>query len=76
MKQKRIRVPKRGTPSATTQKIIDHLLRLADPDRRDDPEVETTMLVMMRVRRPTAAAHWEVTCERAHVRHGGAAPLP
>lgn len=53
MKQKRIRVPKRGKPSATTQKIIDHLLRLADPDRRDDPEVETTMLVMMRVRRPT-----------------------
>ena len=28
MKQKRIRAPKRGTPSATTQKIIDHLLRL------------------------------------------------
>lgn len=50
MKQKRIRAPKRGTPSATTQKIIDHLLRLADPDRRrDDPEVESTMLVMMRV---------------------------
>ena len=53
MKQKRIRVPKRGTPSATTQKIIDHLLRLADPGRRDDPEIETTMLVMMRVQRPT-----------------------
>lgn len=53
MKQKRIRVPKRGTPSATTQKIIDHLLRLADPDRLDDVEVETTMLVMMRVQRPT-----------------------
>ncbi len=53
MKQKRIRVPKRGTPSATTQKIIDHLLRLADPERRDDSEVETTMLVMMRVQRPT-----------------------
>ena len=53
MKQKRIRVPKRGTPSTTTQKIIDHLLRLTDPDRRDDPEIETTMLVMMRVRRPT-----------------------
>ena len=53
MKQKRIRVPKRGTPSATTQKIIDHLLRLADPDRRDYPEVETTMLLMMRVQRPT-----------------------
>ena len=53
MKQKRIRAPKRGTPSATTQKIIDHLLRLADPDRRDDPEVETTMLVMMRVQRRT-----------------------
>lgn len=53
MKQKRIRVPTRGTPSATTQKIIDHLLRLADPDRRDDPEVETTMLVMMRVQRRT-----------------------
>ncbi len=51
MKQKRIRAPKRGTPSTTTQKIIDHLLRLADPDRRDDPEVETTMLVMMRVQR-------------------------
>lgn len=49
MKQNRIRAPKRATPSATTQKIIDHLLRLADPDRRDDPEVETTMLVMMRV---------------------------
>jgi hypothetical protein len=53
VKQKRIRVPKRGTPSATTQKIIDHLLRLADPERRDDSEVETTMLVMMRVQRPT-----------------------
>ena len=53
MKQKRIRAPKRGTPSATTQKIIDHLLRLADSDRRDDPEVETTMLVMMRVQRRT-----------------------
>jgi hypothetical protein len=47
VKQKRIRAPKRGTSSATTQKIIDHLLRLADP------EVETTMLVMMRVQRPT-----------------------
>ena len=53
MKQKRIRTPKRGAPSATTQKIIDHLLRLADPERRDDSEVETTMLVMMRVQRPT-----------------------
>ena len=53
MKQKRIRTPKRGTPSATTQKIIDHLLRLADPGRRDDPEVETTMLLMMRVQRRT-----------------------
>ena len=53
MKQKRIRTPKRGAPSATTQKIIDHLLRLADPGRRDDPEVETTMLLMMRVQRPT-----------------------
>jgi hypothetical protein len=53
MKQKRIRPPKRGTPSATTQEIIDHLLRLADPDRRDDPELETTMLVMMRVQRRT-----------------------
>ncbi len=53
MKQKRIRVPKRGTPSATTQKIIDHLLRLADQDRRDDLEVETTMLVMMRVQKRT-----------------------
>jgi hypothetical protein len=51
VKQKKIRAPKRGTPSTTTQKIIDHLLRLADPDRRDDPEVETTMLVMMRVKR-------------------------
>lgn len=51
MKQKRIRTHKRGTPSATTQKIIDHLLRLADPDHRYDPEVETTMLVMMRVQR-------------------------
>jgi hypothetical protein len=51
VKQKRIRGSKRGTPSATTQKIIDHLLRLADRDRRDDPEVETTMLVMMRVQR-------------------------
>ncbi len=51
MKQKRIRAPKRGTQSATTQKIINHLLRLADPDRRDDPEVETTMLVMMRVQK-------------------------
>ena len=50
MKQNRIRIPKRGTPSATTQKSIDHLPRLADPDRRDDPEVETTMLLMMRVR--------------------------
>jgi hypothetical protein len=40
-------------PSATTQKIIDHLLRLADPDRRDDVEVETTLLVMMRVQRRT-----------------------
>ena len=53
MKQKRIRVPKRGTPSATTQKIIDHLLRLADPERRGDSEIETTMLVMMRVQRRT-----------------------
>lgn len=51
MKQKRIRAPKRGTPSATTQKIIDHLLRLADPNRRDDPDIETTMLVMMRIQR-------------------------
>jgi hypothetical protein len=53
VKQKRIRAPKRGTPSATTQKIIEHLLHLADPDRRDDPEVETTMLVMMRVQKRT-----------------------
>ncbi len=53
MKQKRIRAPKRGTPSATTQKIINHLQRMADPDRRDDPEVETTMLVLMRVQRRT-----------------------
>jgi hypothetical protein len=53
VKQKRIRAPKRGTPSATTQRIIDHLLRLADPDRRDDPQVETTMLIMMRVQRRT-----------------------
>jgi hypothetical protein len=53
VKQKRIRVPKRGTPSATTQKIIDHLLRLADPERRGDSEIETTMLVMMRVQRRT-----------------------
>lgn len=53
MKQKRIRAPKRGTPSATTQKIIDHLLRLAGPERREDPEVETTMLIMMRVQRRT-----------------------
>jgi hypothetical protein len=53
VKQKRIRAPKRGTPSATTQKIMDHLLRLADPDRRDEPEVETTMLVVMRVQRRT-----------------------
>lgn len=53
MKQKRIRAPRRGTPSATTQKIINHLLGLADPDRRDDPEVETTMLVMMRVQKRT-----------------------
>ena len=53
MKQKRIRTPKRGAPSATTQKIIDHLLRLADPGRRDDPEVETTMLLMRRVQRRT-----------------------
>jgi hypothetical protein len=51
LKQKRIRAPKRGTPSATTQKIIDHLLRLADPNRRDDPDVETTMPVMMRIQR-------------------------
>ena len=53
MKQKRIRAHKHGTTSATTQKIIDDLLRLADPDRRDDPEVETAMLVMMRVQRRT-----------------------
>jgi hypothetical protein len=53
VKQKRIRVPKRGTPSATTQKIIDHLLRMADPERRGDSEIETTMLVMMRVQRRT-----------------------
>jgi hypothetical protein len=53
VKQKRIRVPKRGTPSATTQKIIDHLLGLADSGRRDDPEFETTMLLMMRVQRRT-----------------------
>jgi hypothetical protein len=51
VKQKRIRAPKRETPSATTQKIINHLLRLADPERRDDPDVETTMLLMMRVQR-------------------------
>ncbi len=51
MKQRRIRAPKRGTPSATTQEIIEHLLRLADPDRRDDPEADTTMPVMMRVQR-------------------------
>ena len=53
MKQKRIRTPKRGAPSATTQKIIDHLLRLTDQERRGDFEIETTMLVMMRVQRPT-----------------------
>ena len=53
MKQKRIRAPWRATPSVTTQKIIDHLLSLAEPDRRGDPEVETTMLVMMRVQRRT-----------------------
>ena len=51
MKPNRIRVPKRRRPSATTEKIIDHLLRIADPDRRDDPDVQTTMLVMMRVQR-------------------------
>ena len=53
MKGKRIRAPKRGTPTATMQQIIDLLLRPADPDRRDDPDVETTMLVMMRVQRRT-----------------------
>ena len=53
MKKKRIRAPKRGTTSATTQKIINHLLRLADQDRRNDPDVETTMLVMMSVQRRT-----------------------
>ncbi len=53
MKQKRIRAPKRATPSATTQKIINHLLRLADLDHRNDPDVETTMLVMMNVQRRT-----------------------
>ena len=53
MKQKRICAPKRGTPSATTQKIINHLLHLADQDRRNDPDVETTMLVMMSVQRQT-----------------------
>ena len=62
MKQKRIRAPKRGTPSATTQKIIDHLLRPADPERRDDPEVESAMLVMMRVQRRTIR---EVVKDRA-----------
>jgi hypothetical protein len=53
VKHKRIRAPRRGAPSATTQKIIDHLLRLADPDRREDPDIETTMLIMMRVQRRT-----------------------
>ncbi len=53
MKQKRIRAPRCGTTSVTTQNIIEHLLRLADPARRDDPDVETTMLVMMRVQRRT-----------------------
>jgi hypothetical protein len=53
VKQKRIRAPKRGTPSATTQKIINPLLHLADQDRRNDPDVETTMLVMMSVQRQT-----------------------
>ncbi len=49
-----MRKPQRETEEdscATTQKIIDHLLRLADPERRGDSEIETTMLVMMRVQR-------------------------
>jgi hypothetical protein len=48
VKQKRIRTPKRGKLSDTTQKIVGHLLRLADPDRRGDLEVQTTLLVMIR----------------------------
>jgi hypothetical protein len=53
VKQERIRGPERGTPSASTQKIIDDLLRLADPDRHVDLEVEAAMLVMMHVQRRT-----------------------
>lgn len=33
------------------QAIIGHLLRLAHPDRRNDPDTGTTMLEMMRVQR-------------------------
>ena len=52
MKEKKTRAPRRPRPSATTQRIIDHMLSLADPKRRDgDPEVETTMLLLMRVQR-------------------------
>ena len=54
-------VPERGrrakqkppVASATTQAIIGHLLRLAHPDRRNDPDTGTRMLEMMRVQRGT-----------------------
>ena len=52
MKPKKTRAPRRPRPSATTQRIIDHMLSLADPKRQsEDPEVETTTLLLMRLQR-------------------------
>lgn len=61
MNSYKISVPERGrrakqkppAASATTRAIIAHLLRVADPDRRGDPDTDTTMLEMMRVHRRT-----------------------
>jgi len=61
VKENRIRFSKCAPPSATTLKIIGELLRAADPDRLGDPDVDETMLVMMRVQRRTIR---EVTGEK------------
>jgi hypothetical protein len=56
-----ISVPERGlrakrklpASSTTTQRVIDYLVSLSDPNVRRDPEVTTTALEMMRVQRST-----------------------
>jgi hypothetical protein len=51
----RVRRAKRKLPaaSATTQRVIDYLVSLSDPNVRRDPEVTTTALELMHVQRST-----------------------